>query len=180
MRPLLITLFTGITLILATPTSVQAQPTVQTTQNHAEQQASAPVAWDALDLSSRDMLAPLKPRWDKLPTHVQHHLMDKAKKWEKLPAYRQKRIRYHIQHWQQMSPADRRRVKTNQRIYMQLTPDERAQLHSTFDQFKQLPSNKQKKLRQQWRSLTPKQQKQWIRNGANNDFPEPAGNTQTK
>ncbi len=176
MRPTILFTAAVFAVTLAAPAWSRPPAPMQHTHPHQERRDQGPrVPWKSLDQGTRQMLAPLQSRWNQISPHAQQHLMRRAKQWEKLPAYRQKRIRRHIRHWQQMSPAERRHVRTNERIYEQLTPAQRAQLHRAFEEYKQLPEDKKKALREQWHKLTPKQRKQWIRNGAQGDLPESHG-----
>jgi len=126
------------------------------------------------------------PDWDHLSPAQREAIIDVVReRWNRDPGQRQRMLQ-HAERWRQMTPEQRRQAMQGQRRWEQMSPEERQRARAAYEQshgrppgdrmrgpsgergrlrseFETLPPDQQDALRQQWKSLTPEQRREWIR-----------------
>lgn len=107
--------------------------------------APAPLpAWDQLSPAQRDLvIAPLRDRWNADP-QVRERLFQHAQRWQQLTPQQRARMRHGLGKWEHMDPQQRETMRALFHKMRDLTPEQRTA------------------LREQWRSMTPQQRREWV------------------
>jgi hypothetical protein len=106
--------------------------------------ASMPT-WEQLTPAQRALLVePLRERWNDDP-QARDRLWQRAQRWQQMTPDQRARAHHGFDRWEHMDPEERRTMRALFQAMRDMTPTQRDA------------------LRQQWRSMTPEQRRDWVR-----------------
>lgn len=121
----------------------------------ADPKAATPPAWEQLSPQQREQLiAPVRERWNSDPD-------DRPRMLE------------HAQRWKSMTPEQRQQARKGMRRFEGMTPRQREEARVLFIRMKDLPPEQRRKLREDWKNMTPEQRRTWIQKNAPQDTRPP-------
>ncbi len=123
------------------------------------EEASAGVAWSALDEPSQALLAGQKDRWDSLPPERQRAMADGAKRWLEMDGIGRAQANERWQHWRSLTPEQRERLRKGWQRFRELPPEKQEALRKAYQRFKDLPPERREALRDRWQQMSPEERR---------------------
>lgn len=63
--------------------------------------------------------------------------------------------------YESMTPAEREQLEKRREYFKSLPPEERQRIHQAREKFRSLPADKREELKEQWRTMSPEQRKEF-------------------
>jgi hypothetical protein len=113
------------------------------------------------------------PDWDKLTPQQREALIAPVReRWNNDPGDRPRMLE-HAQRWQNMTPEQRKQARKGMRRFEGMNPRQREEARALFERMKDLPPEQRRKLREDWKNMTPEQRRVWIQKNAPKDTRPP-------
>lgn len=113
------------------------------------------------------------PEWDKLTPQQREALIAPVReRWNSDPDDRPRMLE-HAQRWKSMTPEQRQQARKGMRRFEGMTPRQREEARVLFIRMKDLPPEQRRKLREDWKNMTPEQRRVWIQKNAPQDTRPP-------
>jgi len=138
---------------------------------------SRPLALGLLLLAGNAMAqstpAQALPDWDKLTPQQREALIAPVReRWNSDPADRPRMLE-HAQRWKSMTPEQRQQARKGMRRFEGMNPRQREEARVLYDRMKDLPPEPRRKLREDWKAMTPEQRRAWVQKNASQDTKPP-------
>ncbi|HEX7802950.1 MAG TPA: DUF3106 domain-containing protein [Pseudoxanthomonas sp.] len=106
------------------------------------------------------------PEWDKLTPQQREALIAPVReRWNSDPDDRPRMLE-HAQRWKSMTPEQRQQARKGMRRFEGMNPRQREEARVLYIRMKDLPPEERRKLREDWKSMTPEQRRAWIQKNA--------------
>jgi hypothetical protein len=103
------------------------------------------------------------PEWERLTPAQRDAIMAVVReRWNANPGQRTRMLQ-HAERWQRMTPEQRQRANSGQRRWEQMSPEQRKHARARFEQGRGLPPEQRGALREQLKTMTPEQRREWLR-----------------
>ena len=113
------------------------------------------------------------PDWDKLtPQQCEALVAPVRERWNSDPDDRPRMLE-HAQRWKSMTPEQRQQARKGMRRFEGMNPRQREEARVLFVRMKDLPPEQRRKLRDDWKKMTPEQRRAWIQKNAPKDTKPP-------
>lgn len=113
------------------------------------------------------------PEWDKLTPQQREALIAPVReRWNSDPDDRP-RLLEHAQRWKSMTPEQRQQARKGMRRFEGMNPRQREEARVLYIRMKDLPPEQRRKLREDWKNMTPEQRRAWIQKNAPQDTRPP-------
>ena len=114
------------------------------------------------------------PDWDKLTPQQRESLIAPVReRWNREPEERPRMLE-HAKRWKTMSPEERKQARKGMRRFGDMSPRQRDEARVLFLRMKELPPEQRRKLREDWKSMTPEQRHAWIQKNAPKETKPPS------
>ena len=105
------------------------------------------------------------PAWRDLSGQQRADLAQFARSWDGMSERRREIILRRHARWQQLPEHSRETLREGARNFARLTPPLREKMRLSIIAVRSLPLEEQRQLRRLWRSLTPRQRRDWLERG---------------